>query len=73
MVKMMYKLIKMHKVHALLKKRFPSFDNVAIYDIIKEVEYALAECSNLQEAQEVMWQYLSLRPLQAIRYIKEDK
>ena len=67
----MFKLLKIHHIHSLLHKQFPTYDNVAIYDIIKEVEYALADSATLEEAEEVMWQYLNMRPNRANKFIKE--
>lgn len=67
----MFKLLKIHHIHSILHKLFPSYDNTAIYDIIKEVEYALADSATLEEAEEVMWQYLNMRPNRANKFIKE--
>lgn len=68
----MFKLKKIHLIHGLLKKRFPLYDNMAIYDIIREIDYALAECSTREEVEAVMWEYLSLRPNASFKYIKEE-
>lgn len=67
----MFKLLKIRHIQHLLHKQFPTYDNVAIYDIIKEVEYALADSATLEEAEEVMWQYLNMRPNRANKFIKE--